>query len=196
LQEYNEPANPAAVEAFHALDLMSRRVQTMRAAGRSVIHMALGQPSTGAPPKAVAAARSALESDPLGYWESEELKKKIAGLDGQRYGLDVDPERVILTAGASPALLLALMLSFAPGDGVAIVRPGYVAYRNVLRSLHMRPLEIPTGPSARYQIDVASLATLAVPPAGLILASPANPSGTLIDPPVLEAVADHCRSRG
>ena len=183
------------VAPFHAVAI-SRRAHAMKAAGRSVIHMEFGQPSTGAPAAAIAAAERVLAHDPMGYWDSADLRAAIAQRYFDQYRVEVEPERVILTAGASPALVLALSTLFRPGDRVALARPGYVAYRNVLRGLHMVPVEIACGPDTRYQLDAAQLAALDPPPAGVIVASPANPTGTIIPADGLRAIADLCRERG
>jgi len=185
----------AEIEPFQAIGV-SRLAHALAAEGRSVIHMEFGQPSTGAPRAAIAAAHRVLDSDAMGYWESPALRARLARRYAEIYGLDVEPERFILTCGASPALVLALASSFAPGDRVALARPGYVAYRNTLKALHMVPVEIPCGPEVRFQLTAASLAALDPAPAGVIVASPANPTGSIIDAAELAAIADVCRARG
>ena len=186
---------PAEIDPFHAVSI-GRLAYQLQAEGRSIIHMEYGQPSAGAPKAAIAAAQRVLDDDALGYWESPELRARIARLYDERYGLVVDPERVILTCGASPALVLALSSTFSPGDRVALARPGYVAYRNVLRALHMIPVEIPCGSGERFQLTAAALEALDEPPAGVIVASPANPTGSIIPPNELEAIAAVCRRSG
>jgi Aspartate/tyrosine/aromatic aminotransferase len=186
---------PADVAPFHAVAI-SRRAHAMKAAGRSVIHMEFGQPSTGAPKAAIAAAQRVLVSDAMGYWESADLRVALARRYATEYGVTIEPERIVLTAGASPALVLALSTLFRPGDRIALARPGYVAYRNVLRGLHMVPVEIACGPDTHYQLEAAQLAALDPPPAGLIVASPANPTGTIIPASGLRSLADLCRERG
>ena len=182
-------------EPFHAIAL-SRLAHQMKADGRSIIHMEFGQPSTGAPRAAIARAHQVLDTDGMGYWESAPLKARLAALYQDRYGLAVDPARIILTCGASPALVLALSSRFGPGDRVALARPGYVAYRNAIKALGMVPVEIACGAEVRFQLTAASLAALSPPPAGVILASPANPTGTIIPPAELAAIAAVCRERG
>ncbi|MBB3981424.1 aspartate/methionine/tyrosine aminotransferase [Sphingobium fontiphilum] len=185
----------AAIEPFHAIAI-SREAHAMEAAGRSVIHMEFGQPSTGAPAAAIATAHHVLDTDPMGYWESPALKQRIAGLYRERHGVAVDPEQVILTCGASPGLVLALTCLFTPGMRVATARPGYVAYRNTLKALYLEPVEVACGPAERYQISAKALAALDPAPDGLILASPANPTGTIIPPDELAAIARLCADRG
>ncbi len=185
----------AQVEPFHTMTI-SRLAHELKAAGRSIIHMEFGQPSTGAPRAAVAAAHRVLDDDAMGYWESAELRAAIARRYRDENGVTVEPDRILLTAGASPALVLALSCLFKPGERVALARPGYVAYRNVLRGLHLEPVEIACGPATRYQLDAAQLAALDPAPAGIIIASPANPTGTIIPADGLSAIATLCRARG
>ena len=189
------PGMLAQVEPFHTIEI-SRLAHELKAAGRSIIHMEFGQPSTGAPRGAIEAAHRMLDTDAMGYWESAALRAAIARRYRDVYAVDVEAERILLTAGASPALVLALSSLFKPGDRVALARPGYVAYRNVLRGLHLEPVEIGCGPRTRYQLDAAHLAALDPAPAGVIVASPANPTGTIIPADELRAIADICRARG
>ena len=190
------PAFPdhAAIDPFQAIAL-SRLAHQLKAEGAEIIHMEFGQPSTGAPAAAIAEAHRVLDADPMGYWQSDALKARIARHYAQAYGATVEPDNVVLTCGASPALVLALSSAFKPGDRVAIARPGYVAYRNSLRALHMVPVEIGCGPAERFQMTAAILAGLDPAPAGVIIASPANPTGTIIAPQELEAIAKVCRAR-
>lgn len=185
----------AQIEPFHAI-AVSGLAHRLKAEGRSIIHMEFGQPSTGAPAAAIAAAHKVLDSDPMGYWESPLLKQRIVEHYAQRHGVEISPAQIILTCGASPGLVLALNMSFAPGARVAIARPGYVAYRNNLRAMHMEPIELPCGEAERYQLSAAALAALDPAPDGVIIASPANPTGTIIPRGELEAIAQVCRERG
>ncbi|WP_374650779.1 aminotransferase class I/II-fold pyridoxal phosphate-dependent enzyme [Rhizorhabdus sp.] len=185
----------AQVEPFHAIGI-SRIAHALSTSGQSIIHMEFGQPSTGAPAEAIAAAHEILDTDPMGYWESVPLKERIARHYAQRHGVEVDPEQIILTCGASPAFVLALSCLFRPGARVALARPGYVAYRNTLRAMYLEPVEIGCGPEERYQLTAAAIAELSPAPDGLIVASPANPTGTVIAPEELAAIAAICRERG
>ena len=185
----------ADVEPFHAIAI-SRLAHELKAQGRSIIHMEFGQPSTGAPRAAIARAHEVLNTDGMGYWESTALKARLARHYRDSYDIQVDGDQFILTCGASPALVLALSSSFAAGDRVALARPGYVAYRNTLRALNLVPVEIPCGKSSRFQLTAASLAALDPTPSGVIVASPANPTGTIIDAAELGAIAKVCRNRG
>ncbi|WP_164157626.1 pyridoxal phosphate-dependent aminotransferase [Sandarakinorhabdus rubra] len=186
---------PDPVEPFHAIAL-SRLARRLEADGQHIIHMEFGQPSTGAPAAAIARAADVLASDPGSYWESEPLKARIAQLYADRHGLAVAAERIILTCGASPALVLALSAAFRPGDRIAMARPGYVAYRNNVRALGMVPVEIACGPDTRFQLTAAQLAALDPAPAGVIIASPANPTGTVIPADEMAAIAAVCTGRG
>ncbi|MEO7915449.1 MAG: aminotransferase class I/II-fold pyridoxal phosphate-dependent enzyme [Novosphingobium sp.] len=185
----------ADVEPFHAIAL-SRLAHDLAEGGMDVIHMEFGQPSTGAPAAAIARARLVLDSAPMGYWESTALKDRIARHYHDTYGVTVDREQVILTCGASPALVLALSCLFRPGARVAVARPGYVAYRGTLRSMYLEPIEFACGPEERFQVTAAALAALDSAPDGLILASPANPTGTIIAPDELARIAAVCAARG
>ena len=185
----------AQIEPFRAM-FISRLAHQMQVEGRSVIHMEFGQPSTGAPAAAIAVAHRVLDADPMGYWESPDLKARICARYAATDAVAVEPERIILTCGASPALVLALSAAFAPGDHVALARPGYVAYRNTLKALHLVPVEIACGPEDRYQLTARHLAQIEPAPAGVILASPANPTGTIIEAEELAAIAAVCRERG
>ncbi len=185
----------AQIDPFHAIGV-SHLAHELKGRGASIIHMEFGQPSTGAPAAAIAAAHKVLDSEAMGYWESPALRARIARHYAETYGLSIEPGRIVLTCGASPALLLALISSFDPGEAVALARPGYVAYRNTLKALHLSPVEIACGPESRFQLTAAHLAALDPAPAGVIVASPANPTGTIIAPTEMSAIAEVCRERG
>ncbi len=185
----------AQIDPFQTITV-SALAHRLKAEGRSIIHMEFGQPSTGAPDAAIAAAHHVLDNDPLGYWESPALKERIAAHYAEWYGVELTPARIVLTCGASPALVLALNMSFAPGDRVAFARPGYVAYRNTLKALHMKPVELACGEAERFQLSAKAIAALDPAPQGIILASPANPTGTIIPHDELAAIAKVCRERG
>ncbi|MCM8729782.1 aminotransferase class I/II-fold pyridoxal phosphate-dependent enzyme [Hephaestia sp. GCM10023244] len=184
----------ADVQPFQAIAI-SRLAHDLAAQGRDIVHMEFGQPSTGAPAGAIAAAHHILDTDPMGYWENVRLLERIARHYAETHGVDVRPEQIILTCGASPAFVLALSCLFAPGARVAIARPGYVAYRNTLKALYLEPVELACGVAERFQITAAALAALDPAPDGVIIASPANPTGTIITPDELAAIVEVCRIR-
>ncbi len=188
------PAISVSIDPFHAMGV-SRIAHALKAEGRSIIHMEFGQPSTGAPAAALARAHAVLDSDPMGYWESPELKARIARHYLDTHGLTVAPERILLTCGASPALVTALAGGFSPGDTIAIARPGYVAYRNTIRALKLNVHEIACGPESQYRLSAEAIAALDPAPRGLIVASPANPTGAIIPAAGLAALAEVCRRR-
>ncbi len=165
-----------------------------------IIRMEVGQPGTGAPAGAVAAAQRALGSGAsLGYTEAlglASLRARIAAHGRDWYGVDVDPARVAVTTGASGAFPLAFLAAFDRGDTVAMAAPYYPPYRNIVAALGLQPLVIETGPDTRYQPTVAMLERLDPLPAGLIVASPANPAGTMLHPDELGAVARWCHANG
>ncbi len=184
-----------AVDPFIVMDVM-RRASAAEAQGRSVIHMEVGQPGTPAPAAARQALALALERGPLGYTVAlglPELRARIARLYRDRHGLDLDPARVVVTAGSSGAFLLAFTALFDAGDRVALGDPGYPSYRQILRALSLEPVGIPTRESARLQPEPGQIPADI---AGLIVASPANPTGTMLDRPALAALIDAARARG
>lgn len=182
------------IDPFHAVAI-SGLAHKLKAEGRSILHMEFGQPSTGAPAAAIAEAHRVLDVDPMGYWESQPLKQRIVRHYAEIYGGTLDPRQVILTCGASPALVLALSAQFSAGDRIALARPGYVAYRNTIKALNLEPQEIACGPADRFQLSAAHLAALDPAPAGVIIASPANPTGTIIPKDEMAAIAKVCRDR-
>jgi aspartate/methionine/tyrosine aminotransferase len=165
-----------------------------------VIHMEVGQPATGAPAGAVAAAQSALQAGlPMGYTEAfgrPSLRARIARHYGDWYGLDLPPERVAVTVGASGAFPLAFLAAFDPGDRIAMAAPFYPPYVNILTALDMRPVVLDAGPETRFQPSVAMLEQLDELPDGLIVASPCNPAGTMLSPEELADIARWCHAHG
>ncbi len=165
-----------------------------------VIRMEVGQPGTGAPAGAVAAATAALQSgDSLGYTEAlgrPSLRHRIAAHYRDWYDAEVPPRRIAVTMGASGAFPLAFLAAFDPGDRVALAAPFYPPYVNILTALGLHPVILETGPATRYQPTVALLDQLDPVPDGLIVASPCNPAGTMLDPDELAAIAAWCDARG
>ena len=165
-----------------------------------VIRMEVGQPGTGAPAGAVAAATAALRGgDPLGYTEAlgrPSLRHRIAAHYRDWYGVMVPARRIAVTTGASGAFPLAFLAAFDPGDRVALAAPFYPPYVNILTALGLQPVIVETGPATRYQPTVALLDALDPVPDGLIVASPCNPAGTMLTPDELATLAAWCDRRG
>ena len=177
-------ARSSAVPAFMVMDVMAAAGR-LEAQGRRIIHMEVGQPAAGAPSSAIAAARAALTSGPLGYTETlgiGSLRKRIARSYGDWHGLDIDPARVIVTTGSSAGFMLAFLAAFAAGDRVAVALPGYPPYRHILSALGCEPVLIETNIQTRWSItpDVLLAAHQERPLKGVIVASPANPTGTMM----------------
>lgn len=174
-------------------------VVARREAGLFVIDLSAGQPSTSAPSTVRAAAKHALDTDRIGYTSAlgiPSLRRAIARHYRDRVGVDVDLANVAVTTGSSGGFLYSFLASFDAGDTVVMARPGYPAYRNMLTALGCRVVELPCGPQTRFQPSVAQLDALDAPPAGLIVASPANPTGTMVVPDELAALAAWCHVHG
>ena len=183
------------VDPFIVMDVMEA-ARAEEARGRHVIHMEVGQPGTPAPAAARAALVRAMADEPLGYTVAlglPELRARIAQLYGEWYGVDLDPARVVVTAGSSAAFLLAFSSLFDAGDRVAIGEPGYPSYRNILKAMSLTPVGIPTRPENRFQPIPAEIAEGL---AGLLVASPANPTGTMLDRDSLAALIAAAEARG
>lgn len=183
------------VDPFIVMDVMEA-ARAAEAAGRHIIHMEVGQPSTPAPATARAALSRALEVDPLGYTVSlglPALRKGIAALYARWYGVDLDPARVIVTAGSSGAFVLAFAALFDAGDRVALGEPGYPSYRQILRAMSIEPVAIQTRAENRYQPTPDEIPSDVQ---GLIVASPGNPSGTMLGRPELAALMQAAQARG
>ena len=165
-----------------------------------VLRMEVGQPGTGAPRGAAeAVAKALLASEPMGYTEAfglRPLRERIALRYARHYGQPVPVDRIAVTVGASGAFPLAFLAAFDPGDTVAMAAPYYPPYANILTALGMRPLTLPCDASTRFQPTVAMLEKLDPRPAGLIVASPCNPAGTMLAPAELAAIARWCHANG
>lgn len=178
------------------MDVMEA-ARAAEASGRHIIHMEVGQPGTPAPAGARMALARAMEAGPLGYTVAlglPELRAGIAALYRRWYGVDLNPDRVIVTSGSSAAFLLAFTALFDAGDRVGLGEPGYPSYRQILRALSLEPVGIPTRDENRLQPVPADLAGVAMQ--GLIVASPGNPSGTMLSRDALSALMDHARGHG
>ena len=164
------------------------------AAGSDVLHLEVGEPGDGAPESAIRAAQRAMSANPLGYTEAlglPALRQRISKHYEHWYGVNVPSERIAITAGASGALVLAFIAAFEAGDRVALAEPGYPAYRNILAALDIQVVPLPVGEAERFQPTpeiVAGCADLD----GFIVASPANPTGTMLQRSELKAIAQVC----
>jgi aspartate/methionine/tyrosine aminotransferase len=191
----NHAAVPPTVPPFHAM-AMNLAAERRAAQGLEVIHLEVGQPATGAPAQAVAAVRSALDR-PLGYTNApgmEPLRRRLAERYRDLHDVDVDPARVLIVSGASAGFTLAFLAAFGPGARVAVVEPGYPCYRNTLIALGMEPVPIVVGPETRWA-PTPEILDHAGPLDGLVVASPSNPTGTMLDATVLDALARYCDER-
>ncbi|MEH7826745.1 pyridoxal phosphate-dependent aminotransferase [Gemmobacter denitrificans] len=186
----------ALVDPFIVMDVMER-ARAAEASGRSIIHMEVGQPGTAAPAGARKALARAMEAGPLGYTVAlglPELRQGIADLYRRWYGIDLNPDRVVVTAGSSAAFLLSFTTLFDAGDRVALGEPGYPSYRQILKALSLEAVGIPSRLENRLQPVPADLQGVTME--GLIVASPGNPSGTMLGRAELAALIDHCAGRG
>jgi aspartate/methionine/tyrosine aminotransferase len=191
------PATRADVAPFHVMEVLAAAQARERSHG-DVVVLAAGQPTAGAPAPVKAAADKALREQNLGYTVQlgiPELRDAIAGHYARRYALDVSPEDVVVTTGSSGGFLLSFLSAFEVGDRVAMVRPGYPAYRNLLSALGCEIVEFATDERTRFQPTTALLDELG-PIKGLIVASPSNPTGTVLPAGELAAIDGWCSSRG
>ena len=193
----------AAAPPFMVMDVIAAandRQAALPPGAPHVIRMEVGQPGTGAPAGAVAAAQAALRSGhPLGYTEAlglRSLRHRIAAHAESWYGLDLPIERIAVTVGASGAFPLAFLAAFDAGDRIALGAPFYPPYVNILTALGMTAVILPAGPETRFQPSLAMLQQLDPPPDGLIVASPANPAGTMLHPDELAAITRWCHHNG
>ena len=180
-----------SIPMFYAGEI-GRRGSARKRAGLPLISMNFGQPTEKAPAAAIAAAHSHLDTDPLGYFESVPLIERLVRHYRETYGVEIEARRILLTSGASAALVAAFSALFRPGDRIALVTPGYPAYRNTLRALGMIPVEIRCGRQQSFKPGVEMLRALEPQPDGLILASPANPTGAMLNETELAEVISYC----
>jgi aspartate/methionine/tyrosine aminotransferase len=182
------------VPPFAVMEIIAA-ANARRSAGQRVLNLCAGEPSTGAPQVVRERAQALLASGDLGYTEAlgvPGLRAEIAGHYRRWYGVDLDPRNIAATTGSSGGFLLAFLAAFDAGDRVALTRPGYPAYRNILGSLGCEVVELVCGPDTRYQPTVEQLDALDRPISGLVVAGPANPTGTLIDGTALQALVAWC----
>jgi aspartate/methionine/tyrosine aminotransferase len=179
-----QPSGRSNVPPFMVMDVMAAAAR-LEAQGRRIIHMEVGQPAAGAPATARAAVQAALSSGPHGYTETlgiPSLRRRIAGAYKGWHGLDIDPERIVVTTGSSAGFMLAFLAAFEAGDRVAVALPGYPPYRHILTALGCEPVCIETSAATRWSMTGEALLAehRRRPLKGMIVASPANPTGTMM----------------
>ena len=194
------PSERSAIDPFIVMDVM-RAAAAREATGARVIHMEVGQPGTPAPRAAREAVKQALDTDNLGYTLAlgmEPLRERIAKLYQDRHGVSIAPERIVVTCGSSAAFVLSFLALFDAGARVALPAPGYPCYRHILTALGAVPLTLETGPNTRWMPTAAQIDEAAARNdlAGLLIASPANPTGTMLEPERLAEIIAICRKRG
>jgi aspartate/methionine/tyrosine aminotransferase len=195
-REILSPSARSDVPPFMVMDVIAAATR-VEAEGHHVIHMEVGQPAAPAPRTAIDAARRALDG-PLRYTEAlgiGSLRARIARHYGETYNVDLDPARVIVTTGSSAGFILAFLAMFEPGDRVGIANPGYPPYRHILKALGCEPVLIETGEATRWAVTPEAVLSehRKQKLAGLLVASPANPTGTMMRP---DALADLIRATG
>jgi aspartate/methionine/tyrosine aminotransferase len=191
-------ARRAGIPPFYVMDVWLAAAERQRTHG-DLVNLSAGQPSAGAPAPVLAAAQRALRAGSLGYTVAlgiPELRAAIARSYAATCGLAVDVDDVVLTTGSSGGFLLAFLACFDAGDRVAIASPGYPCYRNILTALGCEVVEIECGPQTRFQPTVDMLDALDPPVKGVVVASPANPTGTVIEPAELAGIATWCDANG
>jgi aspartate/methionine/tyrosine aminotransferase len=186
----------AGIPPFYVMDVWLAAAERQRTHG-DLVNLSAGQPGAKAPAPIRAAAADALANDTLGYTVAlgiPELREAIAASYLDRYGITVEADDVVVTTGSTGGFLLAFLACFDVGDRVAVTSPGYPCYRNILSALGCEVVEVPCGPETRFQPTVEMLAEISPPIKGLVIASPANPTGTVIPPVDLAAIATWCES--
>ena len=188
------------VPAFMVMDVMAAAAR-IEAAGGHVIHMEVGQPAASAPQAAIAAARAALDSTRIDYTAAlgtPSLRARIARHYRESYGFEVDSSRIVVTTGSSAAFILAFMAMFEPGDRVAVTVPGYPPYRHILTALGCEPVLIETSSETRHALTGAALlaAHRKAPLKGVLVASPANPTGTMMSREALSSLISAAEDAG
>jgi aspartate/methionine/tyrosine aminotransferase len=195
-----QPSARSNVPPFMAMDVMAAAAR-LEAQGRRIVHMEVGQPATGAPATAIAAVRAALDGGPHGYTETlgiASLRRRIARAYSEWHGLDIDPERIVVTTGSSAGFMLAFLAVCEPGDRVAVALPGYPPYRHILTALGCEPVEIETNALTRWSMTSEALLAQhrARPLRALVIGSPANPTGTMMTAAALAALVQCAEDAG
>lgn len=191
-------AKRGTIPPFIVMDVMAAASER-EASGKDVLHMEVGQPGTPAPRRVQQAARAALDNDRIGYTLAlgiPALRTRLSKHYKDIYGLDVASDRMIVTTGSSGAFVVSFLSVFDSGDRVALADPGYPAYRNILKSLGVEVIGIPVGPETNFQPTPGTLENIKGDLSGLIIASPSNPTGTMIARDEMIALVDYCKKRG
>ena len=194
------PSARSDVPPFMVMDVMAAAAR-IEAAGGRVVHMEVGQPAAPAPKTAIAAARAALDAGPLRYTETlgiRSLRERIARHYEETHGVPLSPERVVVTTGSPAGFILAFLAMFEPGERVAIASPGYPPYRHILTALGCEPVLIETTAATRWAItgDMLEAEHARAPLAGVLIASPANPTGTMMTPQALAGLINVAEGLG
>ncbi len=195
-----QPSARSAVPPFMVMDVVAAAAR-LEAQGRRIIHMEVGQPAAGAPTAAIEAARAALSGARLGYTETlgiASLRRRIALAYGEWHGIDIDPARIVVTTGSSAGFILAFLAALEAGDRVAMALPGYPPYRHILTALGCRPVGIETNITTRWSMTGETLLERhrETPLKGVVVASPANPSGTMMTASALTALIHDAEEAG
>ena len=191
-------AERGAIAPFIVMDVM-RDAARRQAEGGDVIHLEVGQPCGQAPEPVRRAAAQALASEPLGYTlalGTDSLRRRISRHYAETYGAAVAAETICVTTGSSAGFLLSFLAAFSPGDRVAVAAPGYPAYRNILTALGVSCVDVPVGPASRWQLSVEVLAGVEGRLDGVVMASPSNPTGSMLPAPEVARLAGWCEARG
>ncbi len=196
-----EVSRRAEIDSFVAMDVLAE-ANRRDSAGEDIIHMEIGQPASPAPERARQAVRLALDSGVHGYTDAPglpDLRNRIARYYGERHAIDIAPERIIVTTGSSAGFALAFLMLFDAGAALGLPQPGYPCYRHIARALGLRPAAVEAGPVEQWMPTPRSLEEAGARLDGLdglIVASPANPTGTMLGAEDLATLIDYCRSRG
>ncbi|WP_150526459.1 pyridoxal phosphate-dependent aminotransferase [Roseibium sediminis] len=195
-----KPSRRSDVAPFLAMDVLSAAAR-LEGEGRTIIHMEVGQPSAPAPQLALTAARAALEHGRLGYTEARGIRsfrERLVRHYRDTYSVEIDESRVVATTGSSAGFNLAFLAAFDAGDRIALTSPGYPAYRNIIRALGLVPVEIEVGAETRWCLtpDLLEAAQKDGPIKGVLVASPANPTGTMMTPQALSELVRYCDGNG
>jgi aspartate/methionine/tyrosine aminotransferase len=194
------PSRRSEIQPFIVMDVMRAAVDREHA-GAHIIHMEVGQPGAPTPRTVIAAAHEALADGRIAYTEAlgiRRLRARIARYYHEAHGVSVSPERIAVTTGSSAGFNLAYLAAFEAGDRIAITAPGYPAYRNLAGALGLEVVEVPIGPETRYALTGEMLERIhrEKPLAGVLIASPANPTGTLMEPLALKSLIEAAEALG